>query len=367
MITETQATDNELIFGSESDDDDPPMTGYDSRPKTITNPNPNPKPKFMDEDEESEDDEEVPEPTLNLATDPSQFQICQEKTIGIEEYQNYIFPHVNNYIFKTWNEYFPNQKVNLESLIFNSEWFEFIEQVANKKYYNNIEKILSKCLEKKQFIVPYPQLIFNAMNTMYLRNIRVVIIGQDPYFGVLQINGKRIPQGMGNCFSVCVGFPKPPSLTNIYGNLHKFGHVKQKPSSGNLSMWALQGCLMINSALTTVQGMPGAHQALWKDFTTDLIRYINTKCDGVVFLAWGAHAHKLCLNIDPTKHKIITSSHPSPMSFMNTLDGLTYGMDPTKRKQITYPPFKDVDHFGEVNRYLQQKEKQPILWDLFIS
>jgi uracil-DNA glycosylase len=132
-------------------------------------------------------------------------------------------------------------------------------------------------------------------------------------------------------------------------------------------MWLLQGCLMINSALTTIHTKIGAHQATWKDFTVDLIKYINAKCQNVVFLAWGKHAHTLCLHIDPSRHKIITSSHPSPMSVTNTMSGKSYHLDPSKRKDVTYPSFQSTNHFGEANEFLKSKGKIPIIWDLFTT
>ena len=208
-------------------------------------------------------------------------------------------------------------------------------------------------------------MIFNAFNILSPQNIKVVIIGQDPYFNINKINGKNIPQAMGCSFSVPLNYPKPPSLANIYKNLHNYGHVAEIPVTGNLSFWIIQGCLMINAAFTTIHGKANAHKDTWKEFTRDLIKYINSVCEKIVFMAWGKDAHMLCLNIDPTRHEIITSSHPSPFSAASEYSGLAYGLDIKMRKQVTYPPFNQTDHFGLANEYLLSVGKTGIIWDLF--
>src|SRR5581483_9845500 len=118
----------------------------------------------------------------------------------------------------------------------------------------------------------------------------------------------------GFSFSVPRNYPKAKSLSNIYQNLALFNHIKQIPNSGCLSLWVLQGCFMINASLTTLLGQSNAHKDVWTEFTTDLITYLNSKFENLVFVAWGAHAHNLCRNVDPNRHHIITSSHPSPYS-----------------------------------------------------
>lgn len=274
----------------------------------------------------------------------------------------YIFADIDNYDFKTWKESFPDKKVNLRSLIFRNSWNEFFDIVSKKTYYNGIERILSGYLVKNEStILPYAELVFNAFNVLPPHKIKVVFLGQDPYINVTKINNKNIPQAMGVSFSVPLNYPKPPSLTNIYKNLLDFEHVSKIPETGCLAPWIMQGCFMINSAFTTFYGKSGAHQELWKNFTNDLIKYLNDKCKNVVFLAWGKHAHNLCMNVDPTKHCIITTSHPSPFAYENQLSGLTYGKD---RKPATYPSFKATDHFGRTNQYLESVGKTGIIWDL---
>ena len=262
---------------------------------------------------------------------------------------------------------FPDKKVNLRSLIFNPAWYEFFDMIEKKPYYKRMEEIFSEYLVKNKYaIIPYPELVFNAMNILSPNKIKCVFIGQDPYPTVNKINGRWIPEAMGCCFSVPLGYPKPKSLENIYKNLLDFRHIKEIPSTGCLAGWILQGCLMINASLTTFAGKKNAHKNVWKNFTNDLLAYINSKCNNVVFVVWGKDAHLLCLNIDPMKHHIITSSHPSPLGFDKTFSGFIYGaLNPSKRKNVVYKPFKTIDHFGGINEYLRSVNKGEIMWDLF--
>lgn len=317
--------------------------------------------KFMDEkgDSESEEGDDIAE-----QDEPQKTFEGNMKLLDVRPYTNYIFPSVTNYTFKPWDKFFTAGKVDLTQLVFNVKWFDFFEEVSKNRYFSNIQEILLKTIEKKHTIVPYPELVFNALNVLSPEKIKVVIIGQDPYFNTTNINGKNIPQAMGCSFSVPIGYPKPPSLTNIYKNLLEYGHISVIPESGNLSFWLIQGCLMINAALTTLLGKPNAHRDTWKEFTKDLIKYISSKCENVVFLAWGKDAHMICLNVDQTKHKIITSSHPSPYSYTSEFSGFEYGLDIKTRKQITYPSFQSTNHFGLANEYLDSVDKTGILWDL---
>lgn len=284
------------------------------------------------------------------------------------------FPNTKNYTFKSWRQFFPTSRVTLRSLVYNPAWDAFFDSIQHKKYYIGIEKILSDCMLVEN-IVPFPELLFNSLNILSPKNIKGVFIGQDPYIQINRINNKEIPQAMGSSFSVPLYYPKPPSLANIYKNLVEFGHMKNIPESGCLSMWILQGCLMINSALTTIQGNSAAHQNLWVDFTQDLLRYINDTCHNLFFVAWGSKAHGLCMNIDCDKHYIITSSHPSPMgmTYANPMKGLSYARNKAIKTnknnretqlQVTYDAFKNVDHFGKINSYLTSIGKKTILWDV---
>ena len=280
-------------------------------------------------------------------------------TIKAHSITYYLFINAHNYSVRTWQQCFPDKTVCLRSLIFNPGWFDFFDIIEKKSYYPLMEEILSKFLSKNQ-IVPHAELVFNALNVLSPRQIQAVIIGQDPYVSSAKINGQTIPEAMGLSFSVPLNFPKPPSLSNIYQNLVDFGHAPKIPQSGCLTPWVLQGCFMINASLTTFLGSKNSHQNVWKYFSQDLLSYINSKCENVVFLVWGKNAHMSCLNIDTTKHCIITSSHPSPLAVDKTLRGIDY----KKKSVATYPSFKSVNHFGLTNSYLKSKGKKEIFWDL---
>lgn len=316
---------------------------------------------FLDEDEESDDDE------VEIDIKPMQKINRVKPIIGDRPFLDYIFADANKYTFKSWSECFPDGKVSLRSLVFNNSWNEFFDMVETKPYFKNMEKILSDFMVKsKNSIVPDAELVFNSFNVLSPKQISVVIIGQDPYHGINKIGNKLIPQAMGFSFSVPLNYPKPPSLANIYENLLTFDHIKKIPEGGCLGMWVLQGCFMDNAALTTFHTKANAHQKIWEQFTNDWLEYINEKCENIVFVTWGVFSHKLCLNIDPNRHHIITTSHPSPYSVDSTLNGYSYGKvkNFSERKQVTYPSFRSTDIFGRVNSYLKSVGKKEILWDV---
>ena len=357
-------TINELDFGSGAEEAE---SDYDEKFRNATDKKKSKKPVtkksiFMDEDEESDDDEVVIKKAVSTVK-----ATIHKPIIGDRLLSEYIYANANKYSFKTWQQCFPDKKVSLRSLIFNPAWNEFFDIVEKKPYFNGLERILSSYLTKNEYtILPYAELVFNAFNVLSPNQIKVVILGQDPYPGGEKINGKLIPAAMGFSFSAPLNFPKPKSLENIYNNLKEFGHIKKIPDSGCLAYLIMQGCFMINSAFTTFYGKSNVHKETWKSFTFDLMLYLNTKLNNVVFVAWGADAHRLCLNIDPQKHRITTSSHPSPFSFANTFSGKAYGYvkNPADRKDITYPPFKSTDHFGRINEYLISVNKKEIIWDI---
>lgn len=321
---------------------------------------------FLDEDEESDNDDEIEISNTRIISKTAK-SLEIKSIIGDKPFANYVFADTNNYTFKNWIECFPDRKVSLRSLIFNRAWDEFFDMVESKPYFKGMERILSDHLVKSKLdIVPNAELVFNSFNILSPKQISVVIIGQDPYHGIHKINNKLIPQGMGFSFSVPLNYPKPPSLANIYQNLLTFNHIKKIPDGGCLGNWVLQGCFMINASLTTFHTKQNVHVELWKNFTNDLIEYINTKCENIVFVAWGAFAHKLCININIERHCIITSSHPSPYSADKTMNGLAYGMvkNEADRKRVTYSSFKSVDFFSRINAYLLSVKKKEILWDI---
>jgi len=319
------------------------------------------EPEFMDKDEPSDDDTQNPPKKIIKPI------IKHKRLFGERPITDYFFANAKSYNFKTWVDCFPDKNVNLRSLLFNSAWDDFFDIVGKKPYYKKMERILSDYLLKdEQTILPHAELVFNSMNILSPRQIKVIFLGQDPYIGIERIDNKPIPQAMGFSFSVPLNCPKAKSLQNIYANLLDFGHVSSIPRSGCLIGWILQGCFMINSAFTTFFGKSNAHASLWQNFTADLLAYLNNKHDHLVFLAWGKNAHQLCLKLDPTKHHIITSSHPSPFSYENTYTGFAYGKtkNPNDRSRLEYPSFKSTNHFGRINQYLRSVGKSEILWDL---
>lgn len=300
---------------------------------------------FEDEDESTEYDYE---PTVKLAKPDPSILLDRDPL-------DYLIVSMDRYDFKSWEEVFP-KRVDLLKLVFRREWREIINGFSLKAYYPKLEEELNKCKNK---IVPPPELVFNAINTTSIAAIRVLILGQDPYVQPFQATGLA--------FSVPVKLQKPPSLNTIYQNLFNHGHIKAIPKGGNLAGWMMQGCLMLNTALTTELRQCNAHKTLWRDFIEDLVRAINDKCDSMVVLAWGKEAHELCFKcIDPVKHYIITSSHPSPKACDKVLTGYKYGVCHTdgRKKEAEYPPFSETDHFGLTNQQLIKMGKKPIYWDL---
>lgn len=177
--------------------------------------------------------------------------------------------------------------------------------------------------------------IFAAFDHCPFQETKVVIIGQDPYHGPNQANGL--------CFSVKDGVPHPPSLVNIFKEI-KVDVGVPYPKSGNLERWADQGVLLLNAVLTVRAHQAGSHQNKgWEIFTDAVIRTISQHLDGVVFLLWGGFAKKKATLIDPKKHHILTSGHPSPLSANR---GLWFGNQ----------------HFSKTNGLLERMGKEKINW-----
>ena len=179
-------------------------------------------------------------------------------------------------------------------------------------------------------IFPKKERIFSCFNYFEPTDTRVVILGQDPY------HGKN--QAIGLCFGVEQDCKFPPSLRNI--NKELMNDVgKSIEERRDLIHWAEQGVLMMNASLTVVEKCPGTHMKFWKNFTKYIIEYISKNCEKVVFLAWGAFAHKKMENVNKDKHVMIVSSHPSPLSF--------------KRAYKNHPSFEGSRPFSKINKYLK--------------
>ncbi|OZC08687.1 uracil-DNA glycosylase [Onchocerca flexuosa] len=195
----------------------------------------------------------------------------------------------------------------LRSLVEDTGWRKVLLVEFRKEYMNKIVKFLQKEKEKGVKVFPPQHLIFNAFNLTPLQQIRVVLIGQDPYHDDNQAHGL--------CFSVCKGVRLPPSLINIYKELKTDIPNFKIPDHGCLESWARQGVFMLNATLTVEAHRPNSHNHIgWQKFTDEVIRIISRDCKGIVFLLWGGFAHKKEYIIDKKKHIIIKTAHPSPLS-----------------------------------------------------
>jgi len=216
-----------------------------------------------------------------------------------------------------------------------SEWKAFLKEEISS---NNFQAIISAlAIERKiHTILPANDMIFNAFNFTTPNNIKVVILGQDPYHGKGQANGLS--------FSVTNGVKTPPSLRNIFKELQSdLNH--SIPTNGNLDSWTNQGVLLLNATLTVREKKAGSHQELgWEPFTDSVIKKISDKKEGIIFLLWGAFAQKKSVLIDTNKHHILTASHPSPFS--------------------AYKGFLGCKHFSKTNKILLNNNQKPINWKL---
>ena len=216
-----------------------------------------------------------------------------------------------------------------------SEWKAFLREELNS---SNFQAIISAlAIERKNFtIFPENDEIFRAFNFTIPSNIKVVIIGQDPYHGKGQAHGLS--------FSVPNGVKTPPSLRNIFIELQS--DLKYYISSnGNLESWAKQGVLLMNATLTVREKKAGSHHKLgWELFTDSIIKKLSEKKEGVIFLLWGAFAQKKSAMIDTNKHHILTTTHPSPFS--------------------AYRGFLGCNHFSKTNKILLNNNQKPINWKL---
>jgi len=258
-----------------------------------------------------------------------------------------------NYGFVSWGQYFADNVVSLKKLDVDESWKEFFDEEMEKTHVNDLEEYLSHCLKVtggKVRIFPYPELVFNAFNLTKLPDIKVVILGQDPYHGFEVFNDVEVPQAMGLSFSVPAGIIIPSSLVNIFNNQFNFGRIKNIPKNGNLTSWAQQGCLMLNSALTVQYRNPNSHADYWVQFTDNVIKYLSRVLDNIVFVLWGSPALKKLNLIDQNKHLVVISSHPSGLSYNKYLR--------------SYLPFNMVDHFGLINAHLKKIGKTEIDWQL---
>lgn len=224
-----------------------------------------------------------------------------------------------------------NDRIQLEP-----GWKTALQNEFDQPYMKDLGAFLRREKAAGKTIYPPGSLIFSALNSTPLDRVKAVILGQDPYHGPGQAHGLA--------FSVQPGVPTPPSLQNIFKELKRDLNL-EIPAHGYLQSWAEQGVLMLNTSLTVEQGMAGSHaKAGWQVFTDRVIEVVNAQREHLVFMLWGAHAQGKSRLIDATRHLMLKSAHPSPLS--------------------AHRGFLGNGHFSRANQFLQQHGLEPIDWRL---
>ena len=212
-------------------------------------------------------------------------------------------------------------------------WRQVLQPEFDKPYFELLTSFVRQAYATRQCCPPAGQ-IFRAFDLCPFDQVRVVIIGQDPYHDVNQAHGL--------CFSVQDGVPIPPSLVNIYKELQRDLGISV-PASGNLTHWAEQGVLLLNATLTVEAHKAGSHQGKgWEELTDAAIQALNKQRSNIVFMLWGSYAQRKGQFIDRKRHLVLTAVHPSPLS--------------------AYRGFIGCGHFSQANNYLQQHGLAPINW-----
>ncbi|MEH2922600.1 uracil-DNA glycosylase [Samsonia erythrinae] len=214
-------------------------------------------------------------------------------------------------------------------------WHDVLAQEKQQPYFINTLEFVAKERAAGKIIYPPQKDVFNAFRYTELHQVKVVILGQDPYHGPNQAHGLS--------FSVRPGVPAPPSLVNIYKELASDIPGFEIPPHGFLQSWAAQGVLLLNTVLTVEAGRAHSHANLgWETFTDRVIAALNERRDGLVFLLWGSHAQKKGNIIDRQRHHVLKSPHPSPLS--------------------AHRGFLGCKHFSQANQLLEQQGLTPIDW-----
>ena len=214
-----------------------------------------------------------------------------------------------------------------------ADWQELLQPEFDKPYFEELTRFV-RAEYGSTTVFPAGKNIFSAFDKCPVESLKVVIIGQDPYHGVGQANGL--------CFSVNDGVPFPPSLQNIFKEIKSDLGV-DVPQSGNLDRWAEQGVLLLNAVLTVRAHEAASHAGRgWEQFTDAVVRIINERKQGVVYMLWGSYAQRKGQVVDPKNNLVLKSVHPSPLS--------------------VYRGFFGCKHFSQANAYLQSIGKSPIIW-----
>lgn len=217
-----------------------------------------------------------------------------------------------------------------------NSWKTVLEDEFEKPYFENLATTVREAYGRGEHIYPPSKDIFSAFNHCPFEEVKVVILGQDPYHGKGQAHGL--------CFSVAPGIAIPPSLQNIYKELHDDLGIPI-PSSGDLTHWANQGVLLLNATLTVLASRPGSHQGMgWESFTDAVVETLSREKKHLVFMLWGKYAQEKGRVVDATKHLVLTAPHPSPLS--------------------AYTGFFGCKHFSKANVYLKKHSGVEIDWNI---
>ena len=215
-------------------------------------------------------------------------------------------------------------------------WVDVLAREKKEAYFQEVVAFVEKERASGKVIYPRNAEVFNALALTPFEEVKVVILGQDPYHGPNQAHGL--------CFSVKPPTPPPPSLVNIFLELNKDLGIA-RPKHGDLESWAKQGVLLLNAVLTVEDGKPGSHANKgWERFTSKVIEELNARRQNVVFLLWGAYAQKKAEFVDRSRHLVLTAPHPSPLS--------------------AHRGFLGCKHFSQANAYLVRHGLPPIDWNL---
>ncbi|MEC4088685.1 uracil-DNA glycosylase [Pseudoalteromonas rubra] len=216
-------------------------------------------------------------------------------------------------------------------------WNDVLGHEKQQTYFQDTLNYVAERRAQDVTVYPPEDLVFEAFKTTPFDQVKVVILGQDPYHGPNQAHGL--------CFSVLPGVKVPPSLANMYKELAQDIAGFQIPNHGYLLPWAEQGVLLLNTVLTVEQGQAHSHKHLgWERFTDAVIEQLNQRTEGVIFLLWGAHAQKKGKAIDTQRHHVLHAPHPSPLS--------------------AHRGFFGCQHFSQTNTLLQSMDKTPINWQV---
>lgn len=221
------------------------------------------------------------------------------------------------------------KEINIES-----EWKEALQDYFNSVKFKELADFVRKEYKTKK-IFPEPQDIFKAFSLTSFSQVKVVILGQDPYHDDGQAHGL--------CFSVPTGENPPPSLKNIYKEIESDLEIKKDFTNGNLEVWAKQGVFLLNAILSVVAHTPASHRGKgWEEFTDTVVKTLSDKHENIVFMLWGNYARSKKNLIDSSKHLILEAPHPSPFS--------------------AHSGFFGCKHFSKVNKYLKEHNKRKMEW-----